>query len=718
MRNIPDIRLHRIHNARPAACFSTSWEAGFDVNHKGQRGSWTNGAVQQIAPDEFGKLSDADAATIEGRVREVLAQSPLDPDARLLQGIALRKQGRFMEAAQVLKPLTHDHPHLAHAWGNLGMCLDELGNAPGAVSALLRSVDLVPFAPERWFRLGSLMHFPTPPADARTERIDSSCLDRATIDFSGRKYEAAIEALSGQLTACPGDICAMKLLADALIGADRWGDAKPVLAKCLKIAPDYVAARFRYATMLFARTEVQASLPQLAILVNQFPNDMLYLSLQAIALARSGKFKEAIAEYETFIEACLDRPGLWIEYAQVLRAAGLGARSGRAFARAAEILPSFVTAYWSAATMKSFHFSDCHLASIARQLERADITIHNRAELHFVLGKAFEDRREFVQCFENYSKSNELLRLGVDYRPERNSGHLQLTKRVFSQTFFRRTAGFGCATPDPIFIVGMPRAGSTLLEQILSSHSEVEALGELTQLSSVIEDTFGNQRAENGTEPRYPSAIIGFEADALKTMGESYLAKTRRLRRTGRSRFIDKLPGNFKHVGLIHAILPNARIVDARRHPLDCGWSCFKHYFPTGMPFAHRLNDIGRYYADYVELMAHFDEILPSRVHRVIYEHLVANPEGEIRGLFEYLDLPFEDQCMQFYQTERWVKTLSSDQVRRPLYKTGMNQWRDYEPWLAPLKDALGSVLEAYPDVPGFFAVERVTMTIPMGYSA
>jgi len=322
-----------------------------------------------------------------------------------------------------------------------------------------------------------------------------------------------------------------------------------------------------------------------------------------------------------------------------------------------------------------------------------------RASLHFVLGNAYGDQKIYTKSFDNYATANALQRAGIDSDPQRLTAFRQMCETLFSEEFFRERERVGCPSDSPIFIVGMPRSGSTLLEQILSAHSAIEGLGEIPDFLEAIDELFHGAGNEHPLVA-YRRAVSRLSAADWRSRGEMYLQLCRPRQKLARPFFTDKSGSNFTNVGLIHLMLPKAKIIDARRHPLDCGWSCFRSYFPGGQAFSHDLGDIGRHYADYARLMAHFDQVVPGRIHRVLYEDLVANPETEVRRLFEYLGLPFEDQCLRFHESQRTVKTLSGDQVRQPLYSSGVGQWLPYEPWLEPLKAALGPVLDCYPNVP------------------
>jgi len=348
-------------------------------------------------------------------------------------------------------------------------------------------------------------------------------------------------------------------------------------------------------------------------------------------------------------------------------------------------------------------FDAADIAALQAQLERTDIDEQARSLLGFALGKALEDAGEYADAFARYAAANALRRKQAPHDADRAHGETTAIVQAQDRAFFAARAGSGCTAPDPIFVVGMPRSGSTLIEQILSSHPQVEGTMELPEIPALVREL------GQGDASASLRALAGLDRDALRALGEDYLRRTRVQRKTERPFFIDKMPNNFAHIGLIQLILPNAKIIDARRHPLACCFSNFKQHFARGQTFSYDLTDMGRYYADYVALMAHFDEVLPGRIHRVIYEQMVDDTETQVRALLEYCGLEFDERCLRFFENERAVRTASSEQVRRPIYRDGVDQWRQYEPWLYPLKLALGPVLEHYPAVPprGELPVQR-----------
>jgi tetratricopeptide (TPR) repeat protein len=496
----------------------------------------------------------------------------------------------------------------------------------------------------------------------------------------------------------PDNVEALMMLAEIAIRSNCHADALDILERCVALAPDSFAARRRYATLLFQMHKAQGALREVERLLQAAPENFECLSLKAVVLTRLGDYEPAFACHEKLVREYPDRPGVWLNYAADLKTAGRQADSIEAYRNALARFPHLVEAYWSLGNFKTFRFESAERDAMRAELARPDIPDRDRCLLHFTLGKVDEDDSAFPASFEHYRAANILRRAAEPYDADRTTQLFKRLRAVFTPDFLSRHAGAGCAASDPIFVVGMPRAGSTLIEQILSCHSAIEALGELPNIPAIAERFDGP----------YPDVLHDLDGDVFEALGEEFLEETRALRTLGRAHFIDKMPENFAHVGLIHLILPNARIIDARRHPMACGLSIFRQDFETGYAFANDLCDIGRYYRDYVELMAHYDAVLPGKIHRVIYEKLVAEPEAEIRRVLAYLGLPFEEACLNFHENNRAVLTASSEQVRRPIFTEALEQWRNYEPWLEPMKAALGPVLPAYPAVPPFTVSARL----------
>jgi tetratricopeptide (TPR) repeat protein len=512
-----------------------------------------------------------------------------------------------------------------------------------------------------------------------------------------QRISAAENLAREQLKRHPTDVVAMCALAEIAGRSMRYADAENLLTRCLELAPGYHAARHNYALILHRQNKSAAALEQLERVLRADPDNVVYNNLFAAVLVGVGEYARAIVVYETVLAKQPRHAKIWLSYGHVLKTAGRHEESVRAYRKAIEIAPTSGEAWWSLANMKTVHLSEDDIRAICQHLgqKRSD---EDRWHFEFALGKAFEDRKDFAQSFEHYAQGNHLRKSQIGYCAQDNRAYVERCRKLFTREFFAQRAGFGCGAPDPIFIVGLPRSGSTLLEQVLASHSLVEGTMELPQLAEIAR-ALGQTSHRDGASI-FPEVLGELSAQQCRELGEQYLADTRIYRKTAAPFFIDKLPNNWAHVGLIQLMLPNAKIVDARRHPLGCCFSAFKQHFARGQHFAYDLADVGSYYRDYVSLMAHVDAILPGRVHRVNYEQLVEHFEAEVRSLLDYCGLPFEESCLKFYENDRAVRTASSEQVRRPIFKEAVEHWRNYEAWLDPLKASLGSVLDTYPQVP------------------
>ena len=535
----------------------------------------------------------------------------------------------------------------------------------------------------------------------------------AALSPEGRLLEAGAALAAGQipqaeallrqhLRELPTDAAAIRMLAEVALRLGRNVDAASLLARCLELAPDFTAARHNYALALHRQGRSAEALAEIERALAAEPGNPGFRNLHAAILGRVGQFDRALGVYEEVLAGYPNQPKGWMSYGHALKAAGRQEDSVAAYRKAIGQQPGFGEAWWSLANLKTFRFTADEIAAMQEQLRRTGLADEDRLHFHFTLGKALEDEGDFAASFAHYAEGNRLRRAVVRYDPDEMTALVRHSKDLFTPAFLATRAGSGCPAPDPIFIVGLPRSGSTLLEQILSSHPAVEGTMELPDLLAIARDLGGRKPRTAGSP--YLAALATLPAAELAGLGERYLAGTRIQRRTAAPFFIDKMPNNFAHVGLIQLILPNARIIDARRHPMACCFSNFKQHFARGQPFTYDLGDIGRYYRDYVELMAHWDAVLPGRVHRVFYERLVEDTGAEVRRLLDYCGLPFDEACLRFHENERPVRTASSEQVRQPIYREGVDQWRRFEAWLSPLKDSLGTVLDCYPDVPAGLA--------------
>jgi tetratricopeptide (TPR) repeat protein len=509
--------------------------------------------------------------------------------------------------------------------------------------------------------------------------------------------------LRAHLGAHPTDVAALRMLAEVAGRLRRYKDAQELLERCLELAPSFDAARHNYAIVLNRQAKQKAALPQVERLLAKDPRNPGYLNLKAAILANLGDSADSIKIYEAALSEHPRQPKVWMSYGHCLKTAGRQEDSVAAYRRAIAMEPTLGEAYWSLANLKTFRFTEADRHAIMKALERTDLPDDDRLHFEFALGKALEDQESYEESFAHYAKGNAIRRKQHPYNADEETRYVSRCKAQYTAEFFEKRRWAGAPSAEPIFIVGLPRAGSTLLEQILASHSLVEGTMELPDLAQIARELAG--RIDQEHEAPFFEAVAAQGLDELRALGERYLDNTRVYRKTGAPFFIDKMPNNWLYIGLIHLILPKAKIIDARRHPLGCCFSAFKQQFARGQNFSYDLADLGRYYLDYVDLMAHVDRVLPGRVHRVFYESMIEDTEAEVRRLLEYCGLPFEGRCLKFYENERAVRTASSEQVRRPIFRDGMDRWRHYEPWLGPLKQALGPVLERYPAVPDFASV-------------
>ena len=516
-------------------------------------------------------------------------------------------------------------------------------------------------------------------------------LIQAAVALNENRLDVAERLLKPHLKEDPFDASAIRMLAELAARIGRWRDAENLLRRAVDLAPGWTVARANLALVLGRMGRPMEALELMDGILAQEPDEIGHWNLKAATLGRLGDFEEAIELYENVLSRSPDLARVWVSYGHMLKTIGRQAEGISAYRRAIALEPSLGDAWWSLANLKTVKFDDEDLDAMRAGLVSPNLADEDRFHLDFALGKAMHDLRHFDEAFEHYARGNQLRLKSQPYRPGEISNTVDKCISGFTAEVLTRE-GIGCTAPDPIFIVGMPRAGSTLVEQILASHSEVEGTSELPDLPLLV------QRLGP-----YPSGILKASGDELRTLGEEYLMRAGVQRRTDRPYFIDKLPNNWLYVAAIHLALPNAKIIDARRHPLGCCLSNFRQHFARGQAFTYDLEHVGRYYADYVRLMAHIDALLPGRVHRVIYEEMVDDTEAEVRRLLEYCGLPFEPGVLEFYRTERAVRTASSEQVRQPIYRTAADEWRSYEGHLGPLEAALGPVVDAYPDAPEAF---------------
>jgi tetratricopeptide (TPR) repeat protein len=627
----------------------------------------------------------------------LLERVPENRDVLYLVAVSQRYLGRIADALHTLERFEQLHPRFGRLYQERGHCLRAVGQNEAAIEAYGRAVALNGALPASWRALVDLQR-----AAGRTEQAGNAerfarhmatlptPVVTATSLFAEGETHAAEQLIRRFLLQHGDHIEGMRLLAQIGIKLDVLDDAEFLLESVLVFVPDYHAARYEYALVLSKRHKHQQALDEISRLRMLEPDNTAFRTLEANARVGLGDHEEALRIYRELLELLPRKEELHLSVAHALKTMGQQAEAIEAYRASAAARPDYGDAYWSLANLKTYRFTDEEMARMRAQEAAPSTQSVDRYHLCFALGKALEDRADYAESFQYYERGNQLKKDESRYQPQLTERNTRLQKSVCTRELFATRAGVGCARPDPIFIVGLPRAGSTLLEQILASHSQVEGTMELAEIPRLVQQLQG--RDGDHSQPRYPAVLADLTGEQLRQFGEKYLADTQ-IYRGGKPHavpyFIDKMPNNFRHVGLIHLILPNARIIDARREPLACCFSNFKQLFASGQEFTYSLEDIGRYYRTYVELMQHWDAVLPGKVLHMQHEDVVADLEGSVRRLLEFCELPFEPPCLEFWKTERNVRTASSEQVRRPIFKQGLDQWRHFEPWLGPLQEAL-----------------------------
>jgi tetratricopeptide (TPR) repeat protein len=646
-------------------------------------------------------LLEADPAAAARHAGDILAAFPGHAEAALLLAAACRRLGDPATAIRVLEPLAGAHSRAPVLQLELGRAYGAGGRNGEAIDAFQRAVQLDAALEDGWRELAAQRFLAGDTAAGDAAYLEYSRLAHeppeltdANVARAADRLDAAEAMVRRHLLRAPRDGAALRLLADLVGRRGETAEAERCLTEALESAPGDAAARRDLARLLCLEERVAEAMPLIERLLVNEPRNSSYLCLMAQALRLDGRTQEAIVLMEELVAECPGDVQAWLILGNTLREVGQQARAIASFRRAVDAQPAFGEAYWALANLKTFRFADSDVAAMRLQLARlapGSKAIH----LQFALGKALEDAGEFAESFEHYSRGAAQQRARISYDPDATTEYVRRSKAAYTAGFFAGRPR-GSERTDPIFIVGLPRSGSTLLEQILASHSQVEGTRELPDVPAIVMDLFAGA---NSGAVEYPESLAALGNAEIEALAQRYLARTGIRRPRGLPRFVDKMLGNFSHVGLIHLMFPRAAIIDARRHPLGSGFACYKQLFAQGMNFSYDLGEMGRYYRDYCDLMAHIDTVLPGRMHRVHYELLVADPESEVRRLLDYCGLPCENECLRFYENPRSVQTISSEQVRQPIYSGAAEQWRRYEPWLGPLKDAVGDWVERYPQL-------------------
>ena len=632
----------------------------------------------------------------------LLVAVPENRDVLYLRAQAQRLLGDIPAALATLAALEQLHPRFSRLHQERGHCYVVLKQAPQAIDAFLHGVHINPALPASWSMLEGLYRMTGQAANAAEAAAHVATLKElppevvtATALFSDGELAEAEQLIRAFLIKHGHHLEAMRLLARIGLERDVLDDAQLLLEAVLDLTPDYHAARFEYAQVLSKRHMHQQAREQTERLLAVDRANRNYRTLHAMTCVGLGLHERAIELYRELLAGATQPADLHLSIAHSLKTLGRREEAIAAYRAAAAARSAYGDAWWSLANLKTYRFEDGELERMREAESAATTSVVDRYHLCFALGKALEDQEQYEKSFEYYARGNALKRAESRYRPEVFELNTRLQIEVCTPELFARNTDGGVRAVDPIFIVGLPRSGSTLIEQILASHSAVEGTHELADLPRIVVDLQGRDWSLDN--PRYPAVLSQMSAADFRRLGEKYLSDTR-VYRTGKARFIDKMPNNFRHLGLIHLMLPNARIIDARREPMACCFGNLKQLFAHGQEFTYSIEDIARYYRTYLELMRHWDAVLPGRVLRVQHEDLVDDLEGNVRRLLDYCELEFEPACVEFHRTERSVRTASSEQVRQPIYREGLDQWRHYEPWLGRLREALGDALTRYRD--------------------
>ncbi|HEX5461746.1 MAG TPA: sulfotransferase [Steroidobacteraceae bacterium] len=646
----------------------------------------------------------SDPASVRARASALLALAPATRSLALLVASASLRLGEAAAAVAALEPWVGREPQSAVLRLEIGRAYRAAGREADAVAALREAVTLDAALAEAWRELAELSFAAGDEADGDAAYLQYSRVAKSAPELAGPmtalaegRIDAAEQLLERHLAGSPGDSAGWRLRGEIAMRRQRYADGEGFFRRCLRIAPGDAAAQYGLASALYELNRCDEALPLIDRLLTCEPERPLYIELKAKALRQALRNGEAIALLRQSMARHADCAGLLLLHGHILREEGETAAAIGLYRRVTALSPGAGTAWWCLANTKTYSFTDSELTDMRQLLDSGRAAGADRIDLEFAIGKALEDRAEYEESFRHYAAGNSLHRATFTYRAAAVERTAKRVCETVTPDFIERRRGWGNDRNDPIFIVGLPRSGSTLLEQVLASHPQVEGTHELPEIPGIAATLVVPQDGDSAT---VSDPLTSLTAADIAAFADRYLTRCRRYRQSGTPRFTDKQLGNFRNAALIHLMFPRAAIIDIRRHPMASGFACYKQHFSHLVPFCYDLTEIGHYYRDYVRLMDHMDAVLPGRVHRVYYERLVADPEGEVRKLLDYCGLPFEPACLEFHANRRTVRTVSSEQVRRPIFRDSLEQWRHYEPWLGSLREALGDLAAAYPATP------------------
>jgi tetratricopeptide (TPR) repeat protein len=627
----------------------------------------------------------------------VLDEAPENTRALFLAAVCLRYLKRFDDALETLHRLTHQAPDYGRAWQEIGHNYRDRKRAGPACEAYARATELNPGLMAAWRFLAELRQRS---GDVEGARVAASNfkrladLPRELVTVTSQLHEGKIykaeKICRHFLQNNPHHPEAMRLLAAIGMELHIYDDAEFLLESVIELQPDFDLARMDYVKVLHQRQKFADAWEAAAELRRRMPGNLAAELAYANQCAAIGRYDEALTVLEPLIERSPQPWHVQMLRGHALKTIGQQDEAIAAYSAAYKGRPDFGDAWWSLANMKTFRFDDEQIAQLRSLIEAGGLTPVDEIHLRFALGKALEDRAAWEESFQHYARGNAIKRARVDYSADRMAADFERQKTFFTQARAAELLDGGHEAPDPIFIVGLPRAGSTLIEQILASHPAIDGTLELPNILAMAHRLNGRRRRDE--EPRYPGILAELSPEDRRQLGEQFIEETR-VHRGEAPLFLDKMPNNFRHLGLIFSILPRARVIDARRAAMGCCFSGFKQLFAEGQEFSYSLSDIGRYYRDYVDLMDHWHQVYPGRILQVNYEDVVGDLESQVRRMLDHLELPFDPACVEFHRTERSVRTASSEQVRQPIYQSGVEQWRHYAPWLDDLRHTLGPEL-------------------------
>ncbi len=659
-------------------------------------------SIPELTRSAKEKLAAGEISAASALLSRQLTETPQDRETRYYYCVCLRYLKKLDAAKIALENLNVDFPRYARGHQEMGYTLTALNQTQHAISAFRTAVTLNDALLGSWRALAELTNpeaYPVIQQEAAQQIENLEALPKALLQVRDLINEGR---LAGAEQLCrlflrrnPKHVEGMRLLAYLGVQTEVLDDAEILLENAVAFEPENLLARYDYMGVLYKRQKYEQAFQEAKFLLNQDPNNVRHQTAYANQCVAIGRFEEAIKIYEQVTPIVPDPAQVHLLRGHALKTIDKSELAIAAYKEAYRARSSFGDAFWSLANLKTYRFEASEVEQMLNFVDSESIPSIDQIHLNFALGKHFEDHQDFEQSFQFYKTGNAVKQAAIGFDSALLSKRLKLQHEVCDAKLFSDREKSGVAASDPIFVVGLPRAGSTLLEQILASHPLVDGTQELPNIAAFAFELDGRRRLQD--DPQYPACLSSISDEALRDMGQKYLDDTR-IHRGNAPFFIDKMPNNFRHIGLIKLILPNAKIIDARRHPLACCFSGFKQLFASGQEFSYGLEDIGHYYQDYIDLMTHWNSVLPDFILTVHHEAVVFDLETQVRRMLDFCGLPFDAACLNFHRTERSVRTPSSEQVRQPIYQSGLNAYQPFEPWLAPLKTAIGdTILSEYP---------------------